>query len=357
MRTKNSYAYPLILTFFFLFVASGVFAQPTLNSVQDGDWGVNSTWDGNAPGCNVNQDIVITDTVTCNCDPLDIQGTGSITIKNGGHLIVESNTGLTGNGDLTVESDGSILVKGDMDIDGNGDFQLDGEATVQGDFDRGGSGTADGNGDLTIGGCCCSPDWQGDQSNCDEGVPLPVELISFKGYMDNGSVRLHWRTASEKNCSHFIVQERSENGTYQKLGRVEGSGTSVSGTEYRFTDAIASEGTYSYYRLVQVDLDGDRTQYGPVSVRTEGSSEELQLFPNPMEDEAYLQLPEDLSQRVQLSVRDLSGRLLFQKEMDRAFDGRLRLSREELGLDRGTYLLSLRSGSGEKLDTEQLIVQ
>jgi len=37
--------------------------------------------------------------------------------------------------------------------------------------------------------------------------PLPVELISFKGEIENSSVKLTWITASEINIDFFLLKE------------------------------------------------------------------------------------------------------------------------------------------------------
>ncbi|MGV3546411.1 MAG: hypothetical protein ACO1N4_05060 [Pedobacter sp.] len=86
---------------------------------------------------------------------------------------------------------------------------------------------------------------------------LPVSLITFTARTNKqGSVNLAWSTASEKDNSHFEVT-RSTNGIdFEKLHEVKGSGNSDVVRNYSYTDTKPAVGA-NYYRLKQVDFDGD----------------------------------------------------------------------------------------------------
>ncbi|WP_353721986.1 T9SS type A sorting domain-containing protein [Dyadobacter sp. 676] len=126
---------------------------------------------------------------------------------------------------------------------------------------------------------------------------LPVKLISFGAKTENEKVRVDWKTASEKNNSHFIV-ERSYNGKlFEEIGRVEGKGTTETETSYTFYDSKPLTGV-SYYRLKQVDnstvvdgniVDGKSTYSTIVSVRRE-ESKFFVVSPNPIADVAEIAL-------------------------------------------------------------------
>ncbi|MBO0360585.1 T9SS type A sorting domain-containing protein [Hymenobacter sp. BT186] len=115
-------------------------------------------------------------------------------------------------------------------------------------------------------------------------APLPVELVAFGAERKGQGVECSWKTASEKNNSHFDV-ERSRNGQqFEKVGKVTGAGSSAGSHSYSLYDAQAPNSTL-YYRLRQVDFDGTAT-YSPVVV-VQGCStcEPLQatlaVVPNP----------------------------------------------------------------------------
>ncbi len=310
-KKRNPFIIPSLL-FLLLFVPAMSTAQNTYNSVQDGMWGASSTWDqNNDPGCTVNSDIVISDTVTCSCNPLDIQGSGSITIKSGGHLEVTSSTGITGDGDLTVESGGSLEVQGDLDLSGNSNFTVDGEATVEGDLTASGNTTADGSGTLTLGGTGCS-NWSG-SGTCSQGVPLPVQLLFFEAEADGDRIALRWRTATEKNNRSFRVQRSTDGENFTTIEQVEGAGTSTTPNSYKAYDPNPKVGV-SYYRLKQVDFDGESEVSEPVAVRHAGDKDSLKVYPNPTTHSQGLRLRLNGFQgEVLVVLRDVHGKKYHSK--------------------------------------------
>lgn len=86
-------------------------------------------------------------------------------------------------------------------------------------------------------------------------TPLPVELTSFSASSKNKSVNLVWKTVTEMNNYGFEIQRSANNGSFTKVGFVNGSGNSNSANEYSYTDKTATSGKY-IYRLKQIDNDG-----------------------------------------------------------------------------------------------------
>lgn len=136
--------------------------------------------------------------------------------------------------------------------------------------------------------------------------PLPVELLEFETFLnDKQEVELYWKTASEKDNSHFIIERSRGDGIWQELGRVEGQGNSRLSTSYRYSDNSPLKGT-SYYRLKQVDFDGSFSYSGIRSVSvTHTLRRNLKLYPNPTKGECVLEAEiEDLSE---LKIYDQRG--------------------------------------------------
>lgn len=347
---------PALLIFFLLLFAGSSFGQAPTQSEQDGDWTAGSTWNGgNTPNCNINQNVVIEHTVVCNCDPLEIQGNGSITIEDGGKLIVTSNTGLTGNGDLVVEDGGELEVQGDLDIGGNGSFVNDGNTSVEGSLDVSGNGDAGGSGEMYIGEEGCD-DWDG-PGGCTEGAVLPVELLAFDGAYQDGSVELDWSTGSEDQNDHFKVERAGSNASFETVGSVEGAGTTQRTQEYRFIDNDIDVVGTVYYRLVQVDRNGEREIHGPIAVKVEaGKNEDLKVHPNPIQDRAIVKSSHVKGSTAIVSVRDLTGRVLFQKEVRMSAD-RIELDRRAFASREGAYLLTVEDPISGERKTERVLVK
>lgn len=84
---------------------------------------------------------------------------------------------------------------------------------------------------------------------------IPVELISFNAVAIESAIELNWVTATELNNSGFEIQRKSVNSDWEKIGFVQGAGTTTERSEYSFTDNFSGHGTVSY-RLKQIDFDG-----------------------------------------------------------------------------------------------------
>ena len=93
------------------------------------------------------------------------------------------------------------------------------------------------------------------------GRTVPVELASFSAEVNGNNVLLNWATASEINNQGFEI-ERSEksknrkyNDSWEKIGFVNGNGTTTEINLIVLLMKMLANGTY-LYRLKQIDFDG-----------------------------------------------------------------------------------------------------
>jgi cytoskeletal protein CcmA (bactofilin family) len=112
--------------------------------------------------------------------------------------------------------------------------------------------------------------------------PLPVTFIAFTGRQEGNSVVLEWATASENNNNYFEIERSIDGVNFVTIGYVDGAGNSSSLLNYEFTDNAPEQGQV-YYRLSQVDFDGNREFADKVvAVLYAGSEiENLTIVPNP----------------------------------------------------------------------------
>ena len=89
---------------------------------------------------------------------------------------------------------------------------------------------------------------------------LPVTLTTFNANEKNGAIRLNWTTASEINASHYNILRSSTASNFQKIDQVSAKGAS----NYSFVDEKPLPGV-NYYQLEQVDFNGDKAYFGPVT--------------------------------------------------------------------------------------------
>ncbi|MCX6291538.1 MAG: hypothetical protein NT126_07210 [Bacteroidetes bacterium] len=104
-----------------------------------------------------------------------------------------------------------------------------------------------------------------------QSSPFPVKLLSFTGENVNEINHLNWATASEINNDYFDVERRTDSDDFKKIGAVAGHGNSTQLIRYSFDDLQPKAGV-NYYRLKQVDYNGDFEYSETIALKNHSSS-------------------------------------------------------------------------------------
>ncbi len=146
---------------------------------------------------------------------------------------------------------------------------------------------------------------------------LPVSLINFNSkLLTSGGVNLNWATASEQNNSHFLL-ERSSNGvTFAPLQKVNSKGSNSSTRlDYQYLDRKPLHGI-NYYRLSQVDLNGDTKIVGHTTQNVGLGSQSLELSPNPLTTtELNIVVGNSQIKNAQVSISNIQGSVIFSQNV------------------------------------------
>lgn len=152
------------------------------------------------------------------------------------------------------------------------------------------------------------------------GTTLPVELIGLTAYgVDNSHIHVDWVTATEINNEGFEIQ-RSTNGIdFETIGWESGHGTTSTTQNYRYIDEEVSKGVLYYYRLKQIDFDGqfEFTLIVSASLQKEGGFT-VNVFPNPskVREELVLSIESAFTSSAELKVYDVLGKLVINEELE-----------------------------------------
>lgn len=116
---------------------------------------------------------------------------------------------------------------------------------------------------------------------CASGICiLPVQYLYFNGKKADDFVELNWATAIEKDASHFEIERSVDGVNFEKIGSVSASGNSNRVIEYSFIDTHPVSGD-AYYRLKQVDFNGQFEYSKIININSAKIVEEVQVIPNP----------------------------------------------------------------------------
>ena len=184
---------------------------------------------------------------------------------------------------------------------------------------------------------------------------LPVEFLSLEAIAKARQVDLHWLTASESNSDYFQVERSSDGAHFEPLGRVEAAGFSQALREYTFIDPAPVKGV-NYYRLEQVDTDGQRKYSNMVSATYHWSNVPLTVYPNPANESVWAAFEMPTEGSVRWRIMDASGRIV----QDGPAKTVLGMNQVEIPLYRveaGSYLLELIDGTGLTLSNARFVKQ
>ena len=178
-----------------------------------------------------------------------------------------------------------------------------------------------------------------------DGSPLPVTLTNFAANCLGEKVRVNWTTASELNASHYILQSSRDGQTWINLTQIQAAGTTNQTSNYSFDEQ--NFGALTYYRLVQVDLNGAQEIYGPISANCAVDNNLMTVHPNPSSDNftVYIQSSENHEGAV-VQLMDMLGRVLASQTAD-INTGSTLFSFDVKNYNAGTYMIRVK-GQNEK---------
>lgn len=144
---------------------------------------------------------------------------------------------------------------------------------------------------------------------------LAVSMAYMSALVSGNSVVLSWRTESETNSYQWLVERSAgEAGPYAQIGSLPAAGNSTGPRDYSFTDgSIPGPGNY-WYRLVEVDLGGQRTVHGPVMVLASDfrplAFALAPAAPNPFSRQAVIRYQLPYKSSASLKVYNIMGQLV-----------------------------------------------
>ncbi len=150
-----------------------------------------------------------------------------------------------------------------------------------------------------------------------QGTALPIELLSFsaEAISDQNAVKLSWTTTREYNNSYFEI-ERSKDGIhFESIGSVPTkNGNSVELQKYTLMDFKPLR-SINYYRLKQVDVDGQYSYSDIQQVMIRGLAETFVVAPNPYDQSTgQLNVLTSYEGDYKFSLFDPSGKAVVHQE-------------------------------------------
>ena len=122
-----------------------------------------------------------------------------------------------------------------------------------------------------------------DTANC-LIVSLPIELLYFKGETSEHYNTLLWETVSEINNDFFQIEKSNDAVNWEIVAVLDGAGNSTESISYSTRDDNPLRGI-TYYRLKQVDFDGESSYSDIISLENKYNELDIiNVHPNPSDE-------------------------------------------------------------------------
>jgi hypothetical protein len=184
--------------------------------------------------------------------------------------------------------------------------------------------------------------------------PLPIELTAFNANCTEIGTTINWQTASEHNSAFFDVEKSRDGINWSLVETVEASGNSTALLDYSVVDSEKATDVV-YYRLNQVDQDGESKIYGPISATCfETTDFTATVFPNPASGMVTIEMNAPKAQTVSINICGTDGKAIEQI-VNTIEEGTTQIPLSLETLKAGVYTLKV-NGENE-IKTIKMIVQ
>ncbi len=173
-------------------------------------------------------------------------------------------------------------------------------------------------------------------------VITPVELMSFTAHLNpRNETVLNWSTATERHNSHFNVERKVNDNRWETIRKIIGKGTTSEMQKYSFIDTNPKRGT-NYYRLKQVDFDGQFEYSYITEVTLQSSGKSIEIFPIPFKEQFYINLDINTGSTVKLRLLTTDGKVAHRID-NLVYAPNMNIDLGESNLNSGLYILDVQT--------------
>lgn len=140
-------------------------------------------------------------------------------------------------------------------------------------------------------------------------VALPVQIIYLEAYpVNNQFIQVAWATETEINNKQFNIERSTDGINWTLIDSVWGHGNTTSERAYAYNDLHADVGVRYYYKLKQIDFNGNFTYTDVVTAILTGETTfAVTLAPNPASSGTNLFVISPVAQEVDVAFYDVLG--------------------------------------------------
>jgi hypothetical protein len=142
------------------------------------------------------------------------------------------------------------------------------------------------------------------------GAALPVRMLFLEAIaMNNSYIKVKWATATEIDNAGFFVERSTDGQNWQQIDWVAGNNNSTVRHDYSIDDRNVTADVRYYYRLKQIDNDGDFEYTNIVSaiIRSGITIGTVTVHPNPTNGNTTIVISSTKDTEVKVALHDILG--------------------------------------------------
>lgn len=180
------------------------------------------------------------------------------------------------------------------------------------------------------------------------GSALPVLFIGIQARATTSTQNtISWQVAQLSNSSHFEVEFYNENQQWELIGKVSSAKVSHVKQSYQFNHTANNLQDINYYRVKQVDLNGNFTYSKTVSVQQQSSAKFI-VYPNPSNGIVYVN-----NHQLELATVVIYNAMGVEVYSNNQYTNNSAINLKHL--NQGVYILQHQSLTGKQ--TQRIIIQ
>ncbi len=146
------------------------------------------------------------------------------------------------------------------------------------------------------------------------GISLPVKFLSFYAIKNGDDAKLTWTVESDNNNKYFEIERSFDGRSFTMLSKVDAKGNGNTVNTYESADSRLSalRSAAVYYRVKQVDKNGEISYSNIRNLNTSANGVPASLYPNPVKNTTRLVVDAVQPGKASIVIRDYSGNMVKQ---------------------------------------------
>lgn len=172
-------------------------------------------------------------------------------------------------------------------------------------------------------------------------IILDVKVSDFQAEVNQGQVDLSWVAEGDHEDTRYYIERARSGQDFSELGMIQGQNTGKEASRHDYSDLRPEYGT-SWYRLHTVDRNGEES-WSPIVEVTVFDPSGLSfgyIMPNPIIDQANLNILAESARLAEIQLLDSRGRMVHQQQvmLDK---GENQLNLDFSGFQSGIYFVKM----------------